>query len=55
MAGKHVAPVSGYTKHGHRIPGLIQIGKPEGVARCGGVTFCKECKTEARLSLEEKR
>lgn len=39
-----------YTKHGHHIPGTL---KGEGVTtapspkRCGGMTLCAECKTDA--------
>lgn len=46
---KPAAPVSwfGYTSHGHPIPGVPQVGKPELVARCGGVSICLKCQEEA--------
>lgn len=42
-----VAVATGYTTHGHAIPGLIQKDRPESVARCGGPTFCGTCREEA--------
>jgi len=39
-------PWSGYTSHGHPIPGVPHIGKPTKVARCGGVYICMACRKE---------
>lgn len=36
-----------YTAHGHHIPGTDEKGKPEEVARCGGLRLCGQCKREA--------
>lgn len=39
---------SGWTSHGHRIEGLLQVGKgPTSVARCGGEPLCRQCSAEA--------
>lgn len=43
----------GYTTHGHAIEGLIQVGKPEKVARCGGPGLCTICSRQAANALEE--
>lgn len=40
-----------YTSHGHAIPGLVQIGKPKMVARCGGPGVCVTCSTESCSAL----
>jgi len=37
-----------YTSHGHHIPGtVLESVRPIRVARCGGVSLCKVCKSEA--------
>lgn len=38
-----------FTAHGHQIPGTVAEERPPGmsVARCGGVTRCGQCKSEA--------
>lgn len=39
--------LSGWTSHGHRIDGLVQIGQPSSVARCGGPGLCAQCARES--------
>lgn len=39
--------MSGWTRHGHRIKGTVQIGKPKSVARCGGPGLCAKCSIDA--------
>lgn len=45
-----------YTSHGHHIPGtILDKDRPKGVARCGGLRFCKVCLKEAGKLNEDKR
>lgn len=39
--------VSGYTRHGHPIAGLPQVGRPTMRGRCGGPRMCKTCQEDA--------
>ena len=63
MSGHKYSPY-GWTRHGHRIPGLPQTGEPPAVSRCGGPSICQECFYDtrrdaldrmARQQQEEKR
>lgn len=49
----HNNRLPGYTSHGHPIEGLIQLGTPETVARCGGPALCVPCAQEAIRAREE--
>ena len=41
------ATLSGWTTHGHRIDGQVQVGTPDRVARCGGPGLCAKCSRQA--------
>lgn len=45
---------SGYTRHGHPIEGVVQVGSPNAVARCGGPSLCDVCGTDT-LKAQEAR
>lgn len=36
-----------YTRHGHQIPGTSVEGRPDAVARCGGIALCMQCLRDA--------
>lgn len=43
---------SGWTSHGHPMPGLPQVGqRPANVARCAGVSRCKVCTKESHIAI----
>lgn len=46
-------PIKAYTSHGHRIPGISDLGieRPSKVARCGGPGLCKVCQRDAGQAL----
>lgn len=39
--------MKGWTRHGHRIEGVAQVGIPPAVARCGGPGLCAGCSKDA--------
>lgn len=41
--------VSGWTTHGHPVPGVPQVGVPKYVMRCGGPRLCERCSREAAV------
>ena len=46
---------SGWTSHGHPIPGATIVGpRPTRVARCGGTMLCATCKTEAMAAISKE-
>lgn len=40
----------GWTRHGHRIEGVAQVGARPIVRRCGNVTLCRVCQLDARTA-----
>jgi hypothetical protein len=40
----------GWTRHGHRIEGVAQVGAPKSVVRCGGPGLCSQCSIDAAVA-----
>lgn len=44
-------PGTGWTSHGHAIPGLPQVNPRPDVARCGGPNLCQKCAHDVAIAL----